>query len=45
LYRYKLNEVCNKRKKQPKRERMMEVKKVAEEWEIWDEEVEVAKLE
>ena len=33
-----------KRKKKPKKERTIEVKKVAEEWEIWDEEEEVKKL-
>ena len=32
-------------KKKPKRERMMEVKRAAEEWEIWDEEEKVAKSE
>jgi len=32
-------------KKQKKRKRTMEVKKVAEEWEIWDEEEAAAKLE
>jgi len=32
-------------KKQSKRKRMMEIKKIVEEWEIWDEKEEVAKLE
>ena len=34
-----------KQKKKPKKKRMIEVKKVAEEWEIWDKEKEVAKSE
>jgi len=33
-----------KEKEKPKKECKMEVRKVAEEWEIWDEEEEVAKL-
>ena len=33
------------KRKKPKKERTIEVKKVAEEWEIWDEEEEVAKSE
>ena len=33
------------KKKKPKRERIMEVKRVAEEWEIWNEEEEAAKSE
>jgi len=33
------------KKEKPKKKRMMKVKKVIEEWEIWDEEKEVAKLE
>ena len=34
-----------KKNKKPKKERKMEVQKVTEEWEIWDKEKEVAKLE
>ena len=34
-----------KEKKKPKKGKMMEVRKVAEEWEIWDEEEEAAKSE
>jgi len=33
------------REKKQKRRKMVEVKRVAEEWEIWDEEEEMAKLE
>jgi len=33
------------RKKKPKKKQMMEMKKVAEEWEIWDKEEEAAKSE
>jgi len=33
------------KKKKPKKGKTMEIKKVAEEWEIWDEEKEVARLE
>ena len=33
------------KRKTPKKGRMMEAKKVAEEWEIWDEEEEVVRLE
>jgi len=33
------------RKRKPKNERMMEVKRVAEEWEIWDKKEETAKSE
>jgi len=40
----KKREEKEKRKKQ-KRKKTMEVKKVAEEWEIWDEEEETAKSE
>jgi len=34
-----------KKKKKPKKKKKMEVSKIAEEWEIWDEEKEAAKLE
>ena len=34
-----------KKKKKPKVKRTMKIKKVVEEWKIWDEEVEMAKLE
>jgi len=34
-----------KEKKKPKKKRTIEVKKVAEEWEIWNKEEEVVKLE
>ena len=40
----KKREEKDKRKKQ-KRGKMMEIKKVAEKWEIWDDEEEVAKSE
>ena len=33
------------KKRKQKRERIMEVKRIAEEWEIWDEEEEAVKLE
>ena len=33
------------KKKKPKKEKTIEVKRIAEEWEIWDEEEEEAKLE
>ena len=34
-----------KRKKKPKKEKTMEIKKVVEEWKIWDEKEKVAKSE
>jgi len=34
-----------KRKKEAKKGKMVEVRKIAEEWEIWNEEEEVTKLE
>ena len=34
-----------KKKKKPKRERTVKVKRVVEEWEIWDEEKKTVKLE
>ena len=34
-----------KKKKKSKKGRIVEVRKIAEEWEIWDEEEEVAKSE
>jgi len=34
-----------KRQKKPKKKRIMEVKKIAEEWKIWDKEEEAAKSE
>ena len=34
-----------KRKEEAKKEKMIEVRKIVEEWEIWDEEEEVAKSE
>jgi len=37
--------VERQKKKKLKRERTIEVKRVAEEWEIWDEEEEAAKSE
>ena len=33
------------KKKKPKKERTIEVKRIVEEWEIWDKEEEAAKLE
>jgi len=37
--------VEKQKKRKLKRDKMMEVKRVAEEWEIWDEEEEAAKSE
>jgi len=37
--------VERQKKKKPKKEKTIEVKRIAEEWEIWDEEEEEAKLE
>jgi len=34
-----------RKKKKPKKEKRIEVQKVAEEWELWDKEEEVAKSE
>jgi len=34
-----------KEKKKPKKKRIIEVKKIAEEWKIWDEEEKTARLE
>ena len=41
----KKKEEKKKKKKNQKKGKMVEVRKVAEEWEIWDEEEEAAKLE
>jgi len=41
----KREERANKQKKKQKKKRTMEVKRIAEEWEIWDEEEEAAKSE
>ena len=38
-------ERAEKQKKKPKKERLIEVKWLTEEWEIWDKEKEAAKLE
>ena len=43
--RRKRAEERREEKKNPKKERTMEVKKLVKEWEIWDDEEEVAKLE
>jgi len=43
--RKKIGGKIEKKKEKPKKESRMEVRKVVEEWEIWDEEEEVVKLE